>query len=146
MAEYGAYSDRLGKLVRVPELDEALESIRIRVQHDETRIKVLEDENQKLKDEAFKDTKLKEMQNRLKIMEDNYYRGFPISEDEEKAISEWKNKHDAEVHNLTTPELRMKASGVSGGRYSYHFIPTSIGVSGTVECSCGAKFEFQHLG
>lgn len=34
----------------------------------------------------------------------------------------------------------------SGGRYEYIFVPTGLGISGTVVCSCGAKFEFQKIG
>ena len=71
---------------------------------------------------------------------------FPISKDEENAIEEWKKKHDEDVHGLTTNNLRMKAEGVSGGRYSYHFVPTALGTSGVIKCSCGAKFEFQEIG
>jgi hypothetical protein len=78
-------------------------------------------------------------------LQENYYRGFPISKDEQDAIEAWKIQHDLEVHKLDTLSKRMKVSGVSGGRYTYHFLPTSIGVSGTIECSCGAKFEFQKI-
>ena len=62
--------------------------------------------------------------------------GFPITEEENKAITEWQRKHDAEKHNLKTAHERLRASGVSGGRYFYRFVPTSIGTSG--ECVCGS--------
>ena len=55
-------------------------------------------------------------------------------------------KHDAKVHGWTDNKMRMKAEGVSGGRYSYRFVPTSLGTSGVIRCHCGAKFEFQKIG
>ena len=27
-----------------------------------------------------------------------------------------------------------------------NFVPTSIGTSGVIKCSCGAEFEFQEIG
>jgi argonaute-like protein implicated in RNA metabolism and viral defense len=110
------------------------------------RIRLLEDEVAKLKSDHYKDDELKNMQSELKRMRADYYRGFPISEEESQAIVDWKREHDLKKHHLSTPELRMKAEGVSGGRYTYTFIPTSIGISGTIKCSCGAKFEFQQIG
>ena len=61
------------------------------------------------------------------------------------AIKEWKEKHDTEVHGFKTLEDRLHAGGLIGGRYTYHFVPTSIGVSGTIQCSCGEEFEFCKL-
>ena len=81
----------------------------------------------------------------LNIMEKQYYRGFPISEAEENKIEAWKTKHDVEDHGYDTFEKRLKAEGVFGGRYSYHFYPTAIGICGEIHCSCGAKFEFQSI-
>ena len=61
---------------------------------------------------------------------------FPITEEENKAINEWQRKHDTEQHGLKTTDERLRAGGVSGGRYFYRFVPTSIGTSG--ECVCGS--------
>lgn len=68
--------------------------------------------------------------------EDAQRYGFPITEEEKQAINAWQIKHDAEVHGLRTAHERLRAGGVSGGRYFYRFLPTSIGTSG--ECVCGA--------
>ena len=99
-----------------------------------------------LKDNNYKDKQLQEMQDRLDRMTKEYNRGFPISEDEQKVIDEWKVKHKAEVHSATTSNYRSEFECVCGGNYLYQFIPTSIGVAGVITCSCGAKFEFQHIG
>ena len=82
---------------------------------------------------------IKELKKRLREESYKNLNGFPITEDELKTINEWKEKHEAEVHNGSS------YAGAIGGRYSYHFVPTSIGTSGTIKCSCGAKFEFQEI-
>lgn len=86
------------------------------------------------------------MQERLDEMQKDYWRGFPITEKEQKAIDEWKKKHNEEAHGYTTDYMRMRAEGCSGGRYAYQFLPTALGTSGVIKCSCGAKFEFQEIG
>lgn len=146
MGEYGTYDTETGEFTQVYELEKCLRAIRVRNSDNEKHIKYLEEENKKLKENNYKDEELSKMKQQLDEMQKDYWRGFPISEDEEKAIEEWKKKHDEEVHGLTTNKLRMKAEGVSGGRFHYLFLPTSIGISGKIVCSCGAKFEFQKIG
>lgn len=109
----------------------------------EKRIKYLEEENKKLKDEHYKDSEMQKMKTELKKAKDDLYRGFPISKEEEEKIKEWQLKHDAEKHGLKTMEQRLRAGGCSGGRYTYRFVPTGIGTVGEIICSCGEKFTFQ---
>lgn len=135
-----------GEYTHVYKLDDAVRAILCRNKHDEDRIKWLEEENKKLKEEAWKDEEFSNMKAELDKLKDEYYRGFPITKSEAEAIEKWKRAHEEEVHGLKTNKQRLKARGVSGGRYSYHFIPTSIGTSGVVRCSCGAEFEFQKIG
>lgn len=125
--------------------DECLNSIKEMHHSSEIQIEALRNENRKLKDEHYKDTKMSDMKQRLEKMQKEYYRGFPISEEEQEAIEDWKKKHDEEDHGYT-PEMRMKAEGCCGGRYKYVFVPTSLGVSGKIVCHCGAEFEFQEIG
>lgn len=112
----------------------------------------LEEENQRLKSENYKDEELHKMQEevekikkKMEATRKDSRRGFPISEEEARAIREWKEEHEKEVHGLTSTAMRMKASGCSGGRYTYRFVPTTIGTVGEVVCSCGASFTFQDL-
>lgn len=127
--------------------DEIIRAIRVRNKDNVDRINHLEEENKKLKDDKYKDEELQKMKSKLEEMKKDYYRGFPISESENKAIKEWKNKHEEEVHGLITDNMKLKAQGVSGGRYTYIFYPTALGTSGVVKCGCcGAEFEFQELG
>ncbi len=76
------------------------------------------------------------MEKKYHEMRDDYYRGFPITKSEEKAITKWKSEHEKN-HN--------GGYGAIGGKYTYHFIPTSIGIVGTIKCSCGAEFDFQRI-
>ena len=135
-----------GEYTHVYKLDDAVRAILCRNKHDEDRIKWLEEENKKLKEESWKDDELQKMKSELERMRKDYYRGFAITEHEENKIKEWKKKHEEEVHGLKTNKQRLAAQGVSGGRYSYHFVPTSIGTSGVIRCSCGAEFEFCEIG
>ena len=109
-------------------------------------IKHLQDEILSLKDATYKDTEVKKLLEENERLKTDNRRGFPISEEEDKAIKKWCKKHDAKVHGLTTSKLQMKSMGCSGGRYIYKFTPTGLGVAGEVICSCGASFEFQHIG
>ena len=112
----------------------------------ELGIKYLEEENKKLKEEHFKDDELAKMKSKLETARKNLYRGFPISEDEDKKIEDWCNKHDVEKHGLNTLSKKLASGGCIGGRYSYHFVPTSIGTVGKVICGkCGESFTFQDL-
>lgn len=82
------------------------------------------------REEAYASEEMQKMKKRLKEMESDYYRGFPISESESKAISEWKKEHDTKEHRNPN-----QYHGCSGGGYSYEFYPTAIGTSGV--CICG---------
>ena len=93
-----------------------------------------------LKNKYDENEEIKELKRRLREESYKNLNGFPITEEEVKAIEEWKVKHEKEAHNGSS------YAGAIGGRYSYHFVPTSIGTSGTIKCICGAEFEFQEIG
>lgn len=126
-------------------IDTFVEDIKHELQGKDIRIEYLEKQNQELRDEKYKDNELLRMESELKTMKEDYYRGFPISEEEQTSIREWMNKHDEEVHHARTLDDKLKLGGCCGGRYTYEFTPTSIGTIGTVKCSCGAKFTFQDM-
>lgn len=126
-------------------IDTFVEDIKHELQGKDIRIEYLEKQNQKLRDEKYKDNELLRMEAELKAMKEDYYRGFPISEEEQKSIREWMDKHDEEVHHARTLGDKLKLGGCCGGRYTYKFTPTSIGTIGTVKCSCGAELIFQEI-
>ena len=97
----------------------------------------LEETIEKLKSEAYKDEELAMWKSRCEKAEADARRGFPISEKEDAAIKKWTEEHE---------KIHPGGHGCSGGKYSYHFVPTAIGTSGVIKCSCGAEFEFQEIG
>jgi hypothetical protein len=127
------------------DVTQTLDAIKREFDSQNAHIIYLQNQNKKLKEEHYKDTELQKMKEELERVRADMYRGFPISAEEEKRIKEWQDKHDAEVHGLKTLKERVRAGGCIGGRYSYEFVSTSIGVIGIVKCNCGAKFTFQDL-
>ena len=127
------------------DVDKAFKTIKERIDYLESQNESLMQENERLRSEHYKDEELSKMRDKLLQMNADYYRGFPVSEEEEKQIREWMNKHDEEVHNCHTLDDRLRRGGAIGGTYTYKFIPTSIGTVGTVKCSCGAEFKFQDI-
>lgn len=124
------------------QLNEAFQTIQDNIERLKRDNQMLREENNKLHDEIYKDNELNKMKTELDNLKKEYYRGFPISEDEQKQIIEWRKKHEAEVHNCYTLDDRLRRGGTVGGGYTYEFIPTSIGIVGIIKCSCGAKFTF----
>ena len=85
---------------------------------------------------------IEELKQKLK---QEYNRSFVITAEEYKRIEEWKIKHAAEIHGLKTESERMFSGGAIGGKYTYKFIPTSLGILGIVSCSCGEEFTFREI-
>lgn len=127
------------------DLEEYLDIIREQIKKKDKQIEFLHEEVRKLKEEYSKDEEIQKMQAHVDRLQKECRLGFPISEKEHEAIEEWKKKHDKEVHGLTTDNERMRAGGAIGGRFQYSFVPTSIGIIGTVKCDCGAEFVFQDI-
>ena len=98
----------------------------------------LREENKKLKDGIWEKEEVKQLKERYEEMKGDYYRGFPISKEEDKKIKKWMDECESE-----NPSPKTTISG----RYLYHFYPTSIGVAGTIEDTITKKkLEFQELG
>lgn len=133
-----------GKMVKIKELSECFQDIENILNEKDEQIKKLQEEVNQLKDEHYKDEKLIELQNNLKRIKDDSLRGFPISEEEKKSIEEWKMKHLKKMH-WDKKNNTSQSVGAIGGRFTYRFIPTGIGVIGEIECTCGEKFCFQEI-
>ena len=98
----------------------------------------LRKEIEKVKSEKYADEELSKMKSEYDRMKSDYYRGFPISEKEDKKINEWIKKQ---------MEKNPSTGGAIGGRFTYKFTPTGLGTSGTViDGFTGDKFTFQELG
>lgn len=140
-----------GKLVQVKSNEDLLKAISTVLEEKDKEIERLTAENEDMKSEYYKDEqilkmqqKIDEMKEKVNVLRKSSMRGFPISEEEEKKIAEWQKKHLKKKHWDKEHDC-PKSAGAIGGRFSYHFIPTSIGVIGEVKCSCGKKFCFQEL-
>ena len=97
----------------------------------------LKDDNDKLrntiiemKDKTYKDNELKELSEKVHTLENDYYRGFPLSEEKASDIQQWKEHHENSEHNKSN-----HYHGVSGGGYIYSFYPTAISTLGICSCS-----------
>lgn len=136
---YSAYRD--GEYITIPPIDELCLVLKDKFMRQEEKIEYLQKEIRKLKDEHWKDNELQSMKKQYNEMNENYQRGFPISKEESEKINAWINKHEKEKHSYS--ENGSPRGGAIGGCYCYTFIPTSIGVFGSIKCSCGEKFTFQ---
>ena len=98
----------------------------------------LKKEIEKVKSEKYADEELSRLKSEYDRMKSDYYRGFPISEEEDKNIKEWiKNQQ----------EKNPGIGGAIGGRFTYKFTPTGLGTVGTIiDGFTGDEFTFQELG
>ena len=110
-------------------------------------------ENEKLKDELYKDEVVKALVAERDSARSAMLNGFPITKEERVAIEDWKISHDRIIHKV--PEGKYRYHGAIGGGLSYRFTPTSIGTIGTVYCetcvqralsgSWGNRKEYEEL-
>ena len=98
----------------------------------ELSVENLKKENAELKSEHYKDEQLSNMKDKLNKMEKDYYRGFPISQEEEEQINKFQDKY-------------RKYYGAIGGAFTYKFTPTSIGVIGEVIAPNSESLVFKDL-
>ena len=98
----------------------------------------LKKEIEKVKSEKYADEELSRLKSEYDRMKSDYYRGFPISEEEDKNIKEWIKNQQKKNPGI---------GGAAGGRFTYKFIPTGLGTSGTIiDSFTGDEFTFQELG
>ena len=121
--------------IREKDINNAIKIIKDEFDRNKSVISDLRKENAMLKSEAYKDEELQKMKSELDEMRNDYNLGFPISKEEHKQIKNWMTEHNKCHSN----------SGAIGGGYTYCFTPTSIGIIGTVKCTCGSEFTFREL-
>jgi hypothetical protein len=66
---------------------------------------------------------------------------FQLDKDEQKLFNEWLEEHDK-----TCPFKRPENQGAIGGRLTYCFTPTSLGVATSVKCACGEEVNVTDYG
>lgn len=145
------YTSVDGEFTKLADMDTACEEFIKNVKYHYENCKAANDrlkkENAKLKDEHYRDEELQKWRTIAEEAREDCNRGFPISEREWKAVKTWMDQHDREAHSLDSDDdsTLVTYGSAIGGNYKYEFIPTSIGVIGTVYCSCGASFQFQEV-
>lgn len=133
-------SDENGNIIKIVDVDTICNSVKELVSRAENRAKAATEELQKLKDEKWKDEELKRMKEKLEKQSGDLWRGFPITEKEQEAIDKWKDQHYTNQHHAPDTDTRIRMQGVSGGLFTYIFLPTAIGTSGICRCnSCYNK-------
>lgn len=109
MSEYWTSSG-----ITVYDFDKCILALKKRHEDQLDRIKYLEEENRKLKDDAYKDAEIAKMKLQFEEMKADYYRGFPITENEKQKVEEWMKKHDAEAHGAANNTDRLRRAGCCG--------------------------------
>lgn len=89
-----------------------------------------------LESESYKDEELSKLKEEIERLNKLLNNGFHIDENTSANIDNWIKSHESEHGG---------DHGCCGGKYSYIFIPTSIGVFASVKCSCGAKYDFSEV-
>ena len=128
----------------VPPYETILEEARRRFQEYDSTVKRLRERVAELEDETYADRRMSEMRDELDASRRAMAQGFYLTDDERESISEWQRRHANEFHGAEGADMRIH-SGAIGGAWTYSFLPTSIGVIGTVRCFCGEKFTFRDL-
>ncbi len=130
-------------------LDKTLESLRIRytdMQEREERAlemrKKAEEELEELKakrKEEVRDEYVKELEDYIAEQQHS----FTISDEKWNEIMKWQKEHVAEKHSYIDKngEKQPKIAGAIGGRFSYTFVPTSIGIFAKCKCTCGEELD-----
>ena len=119
---------------------ELQEQINNKINGYERKTTLLKEENEHLKSEHYENDEIQRLKKENEKLRDEMRRGFPITKEEDEAIDKWQQKH------IKTKHGGNRYAGAIGGRFSYEFTPTGLGVLGICRCSCGDSFDFQELG
>lgn len=120
-------------MIQFDSIESILHVLQEQFSRQEKEIERLRQENTKLKNGIWKEEEVARLKHEYDRMKEDYYRGFPISKEEKALIDEFMSQHKGYY-------------GAIGGGFTYQFLPTSIGVSGTIIASNGDKLEFRELG
>ena len=103
----------------------------------EYQIEYLKKENERLKSNHYKDEQLANLEKKYEAMKEKCHLGFHITKEEHEKINAWIEKQ---------MKKHPGNGGAIGGRFSYEFVPTGIGTSGTIiDGFTGDKFNFHEL-
>ena len=118
-------------------LEESLNKIYDQYRHVLIENEHLLKENTFLKSEKYKDEELATMKEKYDKMYSDYYRGFPITAEQQHKVNEWMNK---QIEGFEDTKIGWHC-------FHYEFYPTSIGIAAyIVNDLTKEKFQFQEIG
>lgn len=111
--------------------NECVENLQVvidRLRGKDKQIEQLQKENNRLRDEHYKDEELKKLQEKIDKLQGDCNRGFPISFNEQEVIDEFREEHKKECPHCS---------------FKYIFEPYSIVEFGYLKCNvCGEEIKF----
>lgn len=117
-------------------VDQICQDIKDLYNKKENYILSLESELRTLKDEKWKDKEVQRLKEENERLRQANLNGFPISENQNKLLNKWIDQHYTNRHQAPADsKRRIDMQGVSGGLFTYVFLPTAIGTSGTCRCN-----------
>ena len=111
---------------------QCLEFLENRITFYKSRLAFMAKAVRELREEYDKDEEVTALKKEIKDLQTQLQKGFYITEDEQEKIDQWIRE-------------RRCSSGAIGGQFTYEFIPTSIGIVGTIKDSNGDEFCFREL-
>lgn len=140
-------------ILEVAGLDKTLESLRTRYTDMQERMenaiearreaeKELGELKAKRKEEV-RDEYVKQLEADLVEERKERRHSFTINDKKWNEMVEWQEEHVLEKHSYIDENGKKcpKLSGAIGGRFSYVFVPTSIGIFAKCKCGCGEEFD-----
>lgn len=122
-----------GHILEVPSINDLCLALKEKFARQERELEMLRVENDKLKTGIWREEEMARLKSKYDKMEKEYHRGFPISEQEQEVINQFIAEHRA-------------YNGAIGGGFTYRFVPTSIGVAGSIVAMNGDELTFRELG
>lgn len=122
-----------GHILEAPSINDLCFALKEKFVRQERELEMLRVENDKLKSGIWREEEMARLKSRYDKMEKEYHRGFPISELEQEMINRFMAEHRADY-------------GAIGGGFTYRFVPTSIGVAGSIVAMNGDELTFRELG
>lgn len=122
-----------GHILEVPSINDLCFALKEKFARQERELEMLRVENDKLKTGIWREEEMARLKSKYDKMEKEYHRGFPISEQEQEMINQFMAEHRAD-------------NGAIGDGFTYRFVPTSIGVAGSIVAMNGDELTFRELG
>ena len=126
------------KVLNIPSNEEFLKTLRRKLDDYAKEVEYYKKKYNESLEETFTNTKIQECKEQLEEAKQMLSYGFGIDKETHEKIMNWHKSH-----SKNTGAMRKNSALHS---LTYEFIPTELGVVGTVKCSCGKTYKFSDLG